>query len=488
MRVFNSRSIPRFVIVLLSVAISTLLAFAIEPYLHRESPLLPFTIAIVISAWYGGIIPALSATLLSFLIADYFFIEPTLHFFPLSGVHFVLFGVFLTVGVSISVLHNALETKNAALAAALESLEKARHRSELASEHANIGFHEYLEAGKRQIWTPEMERLFGLTQGTFEGGYGDWLKRIYPEDRDRIHRERENCIHHQVRNWKNEYRAVLPDGKLRWIEGRSRLEFSETGALKRIIGASFDITERRDLEQQIERFAYIAAHDLRAPLRTISAMGDALLNRNRTILDHESVRLLETMITGAERMKFLISEVLDFGSLSSDSRAVKEDLDANAVFDLATQDMAETIRQSNAAIQCSLLPMIYANEVELLRLFRNLLGNAIKYRGERVPEIRVSASSLGDEWIFCISDNGIGIDPKYHAQIFQTFERLHSVSKYEGTGLGLAICKRIVERHGGRIWVESEVGKGSRFYFALPANADPSENSTPQAVGAGSTR
>ena len=484
MRFSKSRSIRRFAVVLLSLIGSTLLAFVIEPHLHREAPLLPFTIAIVISAWYGGMIPALTATLLSFLIADYFFIEPVYYFFPISGLHVILFGLFLTVGVSISLLHSALEKKNAALAAALDSLEKAVQRSELAADHAKIGFHEYVAADKRQFWTPQMECLFGLAPGTFEGGHEDWLKRIHPEDRVRVEQERQNCIHHQVRDWKYEYRAVLPDGRLRWVEGRSRLDFSETGSLKQIIGASFDVTERRELEQRIERFAYIAAHDLRAPLRTISGVGDALLNRNRTLLDSESVRMLHMMTSSAERMKSLISDLLDFGSLGRDSNVAKANVDANAVFHLAVQEMAETIRRSNAVIQCTLLPVIYANEGELLRLFRNLLGNAIKYRGEGTPEIQVSASCLSAEWIFCVSDNGIGIDPKYHEQIFQTFERLHSASKYEGTGLGLAICKRIVERHGGRIWVESETGKGAQFYFALPVNADRSENSTPQAAGA----
>jgi len=262
------------------------------------------------------------------------------------------------------------------------------------------------------------------------------------------------------------------------MEGRSRLFFDEAGSLTSMVGASIDVTERRELEErlvqsgrELERFAYTASHDLQAPLRAISITADLLLSRSQSKLDTDSVRHLENIVTGAERMKTLIQDLLDMARSGNETRTEKNVVDVASIIRLVTQELKDPIQESKAVIEFAGLPVIQAGEADTLRLFRNLLGNAIKYRGENAPKIRVSASSGGTEWIFCVSDNGIGIDPRYHSQIFDAFQRLHSASEYEGTGLGLAICKRIVERHSGRIWVESEIGKGSRFYFTIPKQA-----------------
>jgi len=473
----------QFALVLVSVTASTLLSFALKPYLQGQAHFLPFTLAVIASAWYGGYVPGLSATALSFLAADYFFVDQG--FLPVSGAHFALFGLFLVVGVSISVLQGALKKSNAALRATVERLDEAVHRSELASQQAEIGFHEYLAIDDRQIWTPEMERLFGLAPGTFEGSHADWIKRIHPEDRERIKQDRWNCIARRAPDWKDEYRAVLPDGRIRWLESRSRLFYSERGSLKRILGATIDVTERRELEenlrerseqlarsnQELERFASAVSHDLKEPLRGITAMTELFLSRARDTLDPDSLRMLHFVLSSAGRMKRLIQDILELALAGASGVERNAGVKAGAVFEAAMQDLKEAIGESEARISAGPLPVVRANEAQLLRLFENLIGNAIKYRGKEPPEIRVSASEGGQEWVFCVSDNGSGIDPLNREHVFDTFWRGPQAPRTDGTGLGLAICKRIVQQHGGRIWVESEPGKGSRFYFTLPRDA-----------------
>lgn len=490
---FRAALIARqFAVVLGSVTASTLLAFALKPYLQGQAHFLPFTLAVIASAWYGGYVPGLSATALSFVAANYFFVEQGL--LPVSGSHFALFGLFLAVGVSISVLQGALKKSNAALRATVERLDEAVQRSELASLQAKIGFHEYLAVDDRQIWTPEMERLFGLAPGTFEGSHADWLKRIHPEDRERIKQERWNSIARRAPDWKDEYRAVLPDGRIRWLESRSRLFYSERGSLKRILGATIDVTERRDLEeglreqteqlahsnQELVRFASAVSHDLKEPLRGITAMTELLLERRRESLDADSLRMLGFVLSSAGRMKRLIEDILNLARAGGEVE-LNPGVKAGVVLETVLEDLREAIVESRARVSIDPLPAVRANEPQLLRLFENLIGNAIKYRGKDPPEIRISALERGQEWVFCVSDNGSGIDPLNRGHVFDTFWRGPEVPRTEGTGLGLAICKRIVQQHAGRIWVESEPGKGSRFYFTLPKDVADANQGAPEA-------
>jgi light-regulated signal transduction histidine kinase (bacteriophytochrome) len=173
-------------------------------------------------------------------------------------------------------------------------------------------------------------------------------------------------------------------------------------------------------------------------------------------------------------MKRLIGDMMHFaraGNLSNQQPSAETD--AGAVAGLAMANLGEAIRESAANIVVAPLPAVYANESALLRVFQNLMANAIKYRGEKSPQVRVSAEQRNQEWVFSIRDNGIGIDPAYHATIFEPFHRLHARSKYDGSGLGLAACRRIVASWRGRIWVESQPGEGSTFFFTIPADAVP---------------
>src|SRR5579862_5975060 len=269
----NPILLRRAAVVLLSVLGSTAIALALDPILKERVPFLPFTLGVIVCSAYGGFVSGIVATVLSFAIADYYFIEPLHHFLPLHAGDVALLALFLVVGLSISVMHAALARVNAALRA-------QRERNELAAEIGKIGFIEFTEE-RKLLWTPETERLFGLVPGTFEGTYEAWLQRIHPEDRQRVAEIRRQCIESQAREMTYVYRAALPDGEVRWIEGRSRLFFSPSGELLRIVGATIDVTQRESLERalrqtkdelldsntQLERYSHTVSHDLREPLR-----------------------------------------------------------------------------------------------------------------------------------------------------------------------------------------------------------------------------
>jgi signal transduction histidine kinase len=220
---------------------------------------------------------------------------------------------------------------------------------------------------------------------------------------------------------------------------------------------------------ELQRFTYAVAHDLNAPLRTISTMAAFCLERSK--LDREAKDSLSMVVTSAKRMTRLIGDLLTLARVGHDQVTTGTEVDARRVADVALLYLRKEIELSEAEITIDPLPVLRATESELLRLLQNLLSNGLKYRSKKPPHIRVSATQEGAEWRFVISDNGIGIDPKYHIKIFEPFQRLHAASEYDGSGLGLAICKRIVEQHNGRIWVESENGNGARFYFTMPAVA-----------------
>ena len=239
--------------------------------------------------------------------------------------------------------------------------------------------------------------------------------------------------------------------------------------------------------EELERFTFAVAHDLQEPLRSIEGMTQLFLERNKSKLDTDSAHLLDFVVSSAERMKRLIHDLLEFAVVSH--RFEASEVDSQAVVEIAVQQLHEAIEQSGATVAIESLPLIGANGDLLLRLFQNLIMNAIKYAGEGPPVIHISASASDGETVFAVKDNGIGIDQKYHQQIFDPFRRLHTAPEHEGTGIGLATCKRIVEQHGGRIWVESQLGEGSQFLFAIPkvtmgsseknATRKPNQNSDP---------
>jgi PAS domain S-box-containing protein len=219
----------------------------------------------------------------------------------------------------------------------------------------------------------------------------------------------------------------------------------------------------------LEQFAYVASHDLQEPLRMVSSFTQLLAERYRGKLDKDADEFIGFAVDGSRRMQSLIADLLAYSRVGTRALQPLARTDSKAALAEALAGLKATIRESGATVTHGRLPKVMADRTQLAQLFQNLIGNAVKFRRKAAPRVHVSARKREDGWRFAVRDNGIGIARQYHERIFEIFQRLHTRKKYPGTGIGLAICKRIVERLGGRIWVESKPNKGSTFYFQLPA-------------------
>jgi PAS domain S-box-containing protein len=254
----------------------------------------------------------------------------------------------------------------------------------------------------------------------------------------------------------------------------------------KIIGTQvifWDVTARKRAEQaleqtaaelarsnrELEQFAYVASHDLQEPLRMITAYTQLLQRRYKTRLDQEANEFISYAVDGALRMQKLIQDLLAYSRVGSRTHPF-EVTETEKTLEAAIANLYVAITETGAKITHEAMPQVCGDAVQLIQLFQNLLSNAIKFRGPEPPHIHVGIEGKQGNWIFSVRDNGIGIDPQYFRRIFVIFQRLHTQHEYPGTGIGLAVCKKIVERHQGRIWVESEPGRGTTFYFTLPAD------------------
>jgi light-regulated signal transduction histidine kinase (bacteriophytochrome) len=228
------------------------------------------------------------------------------------------------------------------------------------------------------------------------------------------------------------------------------------------------LDEVQQANRDLEQFVQVAAHDLRAPLRTVGGFAELLLERHADQLEPEARRFLDHIEVGVEQMRELLEDLLVYAR----SGAAELDFEPVDLGDLTAATLAGlsvAVEDAGALITVGDLPSVLGDRVQLGQLVQNLLSNAIKYRGEESPRVEVAATRQGAWWQLSVQDNGIGIDPQYSAAIFDTFRRLHGVGEYPGTGVGLAICRRTVQRHGGRIWADSEPGRGTTFHCTLPA-------------------
>lgn len=257
--------------------------------------------------------------------------------------------------------------------------------------------------------------------------------------------------------------------------------FDEREEILGLGGIWTDITEQKQLQetlrskntdlersnQELEQFAYVASHDLQEPLRMVSSYMQLLEARYKDKLDDDAKEFIAFAVDGAARMQRLIQDLLAFSRVGTRGRA-PEVVSAEAALDEALQNLGMRIQENRAKVEHDDLPSVFVDRNQLTQVFQNLVGNAIKFRAEREPVVTVRAHPHGDFYEFRVQDNGIGFDQKHADRIFVIFQRLNSRELYEGTGIGLAICKKIIERHGGRIWVESTIGEGTTFYFTLP--------------------
>ncbi|MEJ7626874.1 MAG: PAS domain-containing protein [Ferruginibacter sp.] len=331
------------------------------------------------------------------------------------------------------------------------------------------------------------EELFGYHIDNHEGSFSSWADRIHPEDKERVI----NSINFTVTNadastvWSEQYRYLRANGDIAYILNRAII-LKNGSESYRMIGAMQDVSKLKEKEiaitelnnnlkkhaeelalsnEELERFAYVTSHDLQEPLRMVTSFLQLLQKKYDSQLDETAQKYINFAVDGANRMKSLIMDLLEYSRISS--IAVEHTkIDLNAVLINTKRALRTAIEESGARILAPDLPDVTGNEIQLIQLFQNLISNAIKYRGSEKPLIEIGFKQSISELEFHIRDNGIGIDEKYYEKIFIMFQRLHNRKEYDGTGIGLAICKKIVELHQGKIWVESSE-KGSVFNFTL---------------------
>jgi PAS domain S-box-containing protein len=389
---------------------------------------------------------------------------------------------------------SSLLTSNLALARALkekkrviEELQETEKRYRLISENtADVIWILELESGKFSYVSPSIQKLRGFTpeevmaQSFHEALTPESLQYIMEHLPARIEEVNNGDETHRIMT--NEVFQPHKNGTIVPTEVVTTLITDETGKVTEILGVTRDISQRKKDEsireilidelnksnRDLEQFAYVASHDLKEPLRMISNYLQLLTKQYKGQLDERADTYINFAVDGAIRMNNLINDLLIYSRVSSKAKEFLP-VDLNALIEEVMKDLQMAIEESCAVINFPGLPVVMADYLQLKQLFQNLIQNAIKFRNDSNPQIHISAERKGRQWLIKVKDNGIGIDPVFFDKIFIIFQRLNEREKYPGTGIGLAICKKIVEHHGGKIWVESGSGKGSTFSLTLPA-------------------
>ena len=282
-------------------------------------------------------------------------------------------------------------------------------------------------------------------------------------------------------------RWVRKDGTITWTEQQNVPIYDKAGTLVAVEGIARDVTEIKGKEPdeetrramadlarsktELEQLAHVTSHELEEAVRMVARYVYLLARRYKGKLDSDADKFIGHVLNGTNRMQRLINDLLAYSRVDSGGKDFAP-TNCETVFDRAIANLKKAIEESSAAVSHDSLPTVMADESQLIQLFQHLIGNAVKFREEEPPGVHVSVEKKENEWLFSVQDNGVGIDPKHFERIFMIFQRLDSEANYHGTGIGLSICRKIVERHGGRIWVNSEPGKGSTFYFTIPIRGD----------------
>ncbi len=323
------------------------------------------------------------------------------------------------------------------------------------------------------------ELLFGYQQGELIGKKIEVLipkksREVHPKHRSNYYEQ----LHTRPMGTDLELRAERKDGSEFPVEvALSPLKISDTFLVTSVIR---DITRRYKIlealkekaialaasNSELEKFAYVASHDLQEPLRMVASYAQLLSRRNQGSLDEDSEEFLGFLVDGAKRMQALINDLLSYSRIGTHGREF-EVTNPGEIINRTLAALGLIIEKSHATISFDPLPLVSADTVQLGQVFQNLISNAIKFRGDELPRIHISSKIEGSDVVFSVQDNGIGIEKEYQQRMFEIYQRLHTKEQYEGTGIGLAICKKLIERHGGRIWVESDLNIGTCFFFTI---------------------
>jgi PAS domain S-box-containing protein len=354
---------------------------------------------------------------------------------------------------------------------ALREAEKARERLRFMAESMPQKIFTVTANGDTDYLNRQWMEFTGLSFDEIKD-WG-WPQFIHPDDVDaNVEAWKQSLASGEQFNF--EHRLRRADGVYRWHLTRAQAMRNPEGQILLWIGSCTDIHEQKEKEEELRRanndlqqFAYSASHDLQEPVRNVAVYSEIIARRYQALLDAEGQQFLGFLTEGGRRLAKLISDLLTYtraGVIEGEVTVIE----SSAVLENTLASLAEAIRETGAAVTSDPLPEVYFGSTHLQQVFQNLISNALKYRNEHQPRVHISATDLGTAWRFSVEDNGIGIDPQYKEVIFGVFKRLHRDQKYSGTGIGLAICQRVLARYGGRIWVESESGKGATFYFTIP--------------------
>jgi PAS domain S-box-containing protein len=391
-------------------------------------------------------------------------------------------GSLIDISLTISPVKNLEGIIIGASKIARDITESKRIRTKLMESEAR--FRQLADSMPQIVWTAQAdgyadyynERWYEFT-GCSRDTRGDasWERILHPEDLQRT-RETWYAAVSSGEPYNIEHRFFdRSENRWRWFMTRALRVRDAAGKLVKWFGTSTDIDDQKRIEDQLrranqdlEQFAFSATHDLQEPLRSIKIYSELLMKRHAHKLEGEALKFMSFLRDGATRMEALVRDLLTYTQATKFDEPPKV-TNANEALKMALANLSGAIVESGAQVTNDLLPSLPVNGTHLQQLFQNLIGNAIKYRSpERLPAVHVEADRHNENWVFSVADNGIGIDAEYKENIFGLFKRLHSGNEYAGTGIGLAICRRIVDRYQGRIWVESETGRGSTFRFTLP--------------------
>ena len=359
-----------------------------------------------------------------------------------------------------------------------KALRTSGEKLNLALQNGNIGTWEWDIPNKRMEWDERMEAIFGVDAGSFNGTWSSFEKCMAEEDVSHVNKAFRDALDKNI-PFDTVYR-IKKNGTMNYISSKALVTRGSDGNPVKMSGVCFDITEMKKgaehalfklnenllrSNRELEQFAYVASHDLQEPLRMVSSFTQLLELRYHDKLDDDARDFIRFAVDGAIRMQNLINDLLEFSRIETKGGKF-QNVNLNQVFKHSINNLKISINESQAHVTSDNLPVLSADEGQMVQLFQNLIGNALKFC-RKSPIVHLSCSEEADHYIFSVKDNGIGIEPQYFNKIFKIFQRLLPKDQYEGTGIGLAICKRIVERHGGRIWVESKPDSGSVFYFTI---------------------
>jgi PAS domain S-box-containing protein len=369
----------------------------------------------------------------------------------------------------------------------LEQIEAQDHAIRENHERLNLA----LKASGVGTWNLDLEEnritldefanpLFGYPAEAYDAAYDLFLQMIHRDDRERVAREMREATAASG-GYETSFRVKWPDESMHDLSARGKVVRGADDGLTRMTGVIWDVTERKRAEERLARllrelersnkelelFAYVASHDLQEPLRMVSSYTQLLERRYSAKLDDDAREFIAYAVDGASRMQRLINDLLEFSRVSTRGKPL-EKTNVAEILGNVRANLSVAIEESGALVTNDFMPVVTVDPGQLGQVLQNLIGNGIKFRNGTRPLVHVRAIETPEHWEFSVTDNGIGIEKQYFERIFVIFQRLHTAGDYQGTGIGLALCKRIIERHGGRIWVESTPNEGSTFAFTIP--------------------